>query len=258
MIQEAFAKHAVKILEQEEDVLGLAAGGSWISQELDAYSDLDLILVTRSKLTHDPALMLNYAEKLGLLLSGFTGEHVGEPRLLICLYDAPILHVDLKFLCLEEFHERVENPSLLLDKTGELAAILQSSPAHFPYPDYQWLEDRFWTWVHYALVKIGRGEYMEAHDFLGYLRMTVLGPLLHIKNKNLPRGVRKVETALVTADLEGLRRTLPQYNKKSLLESLRHAASLYKDLRTELYTTNVKLNKPAETAVMRYFEEVEG
>jgi hypothetical protein len=31
------------------------------------------------------------------LLVGFTGEHVGEPRVLICLYGPPVLHVDLKF-----------------------------------------------------------------------------------------------------------------------------------------------------------------
>jgi predicted nucleotidyltransferase len=257
MIQVEFAQRAVKILEQEVDVLGLAVGGSWLSRELDAFSDLDLIVVTASSTTHDPTLMLAYADKLGALLSGFTGEHVGEPRLLICLYDAPLLHVDLKFLTPDEFHTRVETPTLLLDKTGELRKILQKSESRFPYPDYQWIEDRFWTWVHYALLKIGRGEYLEAYDFLAYLRSAVVGPLLHIKNGNLPRGVRKVEMQLANADFNQLLSTLPTYEKRALLTSLRNAVTLYRDLRKNLYSDEVKQNNTAERAVMRYFEETE-
>ena len=38
------------------------------------------------------------AGTLGHLLHAFTGEHVGEPRLLICLYGPELLHVDLKFM----------------------------------------------------------------------------------------------------------------------------------------------------------------
>jgi predicted nucleotidyltransferase len=257
MIQVEFAQRAVKILEQEVDVLGLAVGGSWLSRELDAFSDLDLIVVTASSTTHDPTLMLAYADKLGALLSGFTGEHVGEPRLLICLYDAPLLHVDLKFLTPDEFHTRVETPTLLLDKTGELRKIIQKSESRFPYPDYQWIEDRFWTWVHYALLKIGRGEYLEAYDFLAYLRSVVVGPLLHIKNGNLPRGVRKVEMQLANADFNQLLSTLPTYEKRALLTSLRNAVTLYRDLRKNLYSDEVKQNNTAERAVMRYFEETE-
>jgi len=135
--------------------------------------------------------MLDYANRLGQLLSGFTGEHVGEPRVLICLYDNPLLHVDIKFLTLPEFHTRIETPVILFDKSGQLQHALNNSAPTFPFPDYQWIEDRFWIWVHYALLKIGRGEYLEAFDFFGYLRMVVFGPLLDIKNNNLPRGVRK-------------------------------------------------------------------
>lgn len=57
--------------------------------------------------------MLLYARKIGPLLSAFTLEHVGEPLVLICLYDQPLLHVE--FVSLEEFKERVENPHILLD-----------------------------------------------------------------------------------------------------------------------------------------------
>ena len=258
MIQVEFANRAKTILEANEDVIGLAVGGSWLTNQIDEYSDLDLILVTKNKISSDKNQMLDVARQLGNLLAGFTGEHVGEPRVLICLYDDPLLHVDLKFVTLEEFHHRVETPYILLDKDGLLKAVIDKTRSNFPLPDYQWIEDRFWTWVHYALLKIGRGEYLEAFDFFGFLRMVVFGPLLHIKNGNLPRGVRKVETELASDDLIHLKRTIPEYERRSLLDSLRHSVSLYRCLRKELFEEKIVWRKEAEQRVMQYFDEIEG
>lgn len=117
--------------------------------------------------------------------------------------------------------------------------------------------DRFWTWIHYALLKVGRGEFVKAFDFLGYLRMVVLGPLVHLKNKILPRGVRKVESTILKQDLDQLIGTLPTYSKLSLLSSLKNAVVLYKSLRTELYPDAVNINYNVEEKVMEYFEEIE-
>lgn len=256
MIQQQFAERARKVLESDDDVIGLAVAGSWLTNEIDEFSDLDLILVTKEKISSDKNKMLDYANRIGKLLSGFTGEHVGELRVLICLYDDPLLHVDIKFLTLEEFHTRIETPAILLDKEDQLKTALANSKSKFPYPDYQWIEDRFWTWIHYALIKIGRGEYLEAYDFLGFLRMVVLGPLLHIKNEKLPRGVRKVETALQEVDLQKLLGTIPVYNASSLLHSLRNAVELYRQLRELLYNDKVLLHKQTEKKVMEYFEQV--
>jgi predicted nucleotidyltransferase len=257
MIQREFANKAKTILEPDDNVIGLAVAGSWLTNEIDEFSDLDLILVTKQKISHDKNLMLDYAKRLGNFLSGFTGEHVGEPRVLICLYDKPLLHVDIKFITLDEFHSRIETPFLLIDKNRQLEKAIVNSEAKFPYPDYQWIEDRFWTWVHYALLKIGRGEYLEAYDFMGFLRMVVLGPLLHIKNGNLPRGVRKVETELENEDLEKLKLTIPTYDRQSLLGSLRNAVSLYRQLRTELFDNSVSLQNDTDKKVMNYFDEIE-
>lgn len=257
MIQRDFANKTSKILETDENVIGLAVGGSWLTNELDEFSDLDLIVVTKQKVSGDKMRMISFAKRIGDFLSGFTGEHVGEPRVLICLYDNPLLHVDIKFLTIDEFHVRVETPELLLDKGGQLEKAISDSQAKFPYPDYQWIEDRFWTWVHYALVKIGRGEYLEAYDFMGFLRMVVLGPLLHVKNDNLPRGVRKVETDLSQPDFMKLKLTIPAYDRQSLFESLRNAVSLYRQLRTELYSGKVDINTRIEEKVMNYFVHID-
>ncbi|NTS40323.1 aminoglycoside 6-adenylyltransferase [Flavisolibacter sp. BT320] len=255
-IQEAFARHAVEILRFDDAVIGLAAAGSWITGEMDEFSDLDLIVVTNEKVGGDKQKMLAYANRFGQLLTGFTGEHVGEPRVMICLYDNPLLHVDVKFVTLDEFRHRLETPVLLLDENGELQKALDQSKAQFLYPDYQWIEDRFWTWVHYALLKIGRGELMEAFDFFGFLRMVVFGPLLHIRNNNLPRGVRKVEVHLPENDLAQLKATISSYDADALLQSLENAVALYRELREELFPTTVTKHATTEEKVMHYFLEI--
>jgi predicted nucleotidyltransferase len=257
MIQKQFVEKVANILSKDDSVIGLAVGGSWITNEMDEFSDLDLIVVTTEKITGDKEKMLICAKRFGEFLSGFTGEHVGEARVLICLYDNPLLHVDIKFLTLEEFHERIETPAILLDKDQQLQNVLDQTKSKFPYPDYQWIEDRFWTWVHYALLKIGRGEYVEAFDFFGFLRTVVLGPLLHIKNDNLPRGVRKVETQLHDEDFKNLKMTIPVYERKSLLDSLLNSVSLYRQLRISLFTPGIQLQKETEEKVMQYFKQIE-
>ena len=258
MIQKQFAEKATAILKHDNNTIGLAVAGSWLTNEIDEFSDLDLILVTKEKISGNKVAMLEYAKRLGPLISAFTGEHVGEPRVLICLYDNPLLHVDIKFLTPEEFQQRIEKPVILLDTDDQLKKILEQTTHHFPYPDYQWIEDRFWTWIHYALLKIGRGEYMEAIDFFSALRMMVLGPLLHIKNGNLPRGVRKVETQLNPEDFQQLLATVPEYSKDSLLNSLQNTVSLYRHLRNDLFPAAITLQPATEKSVMKYFDKIRG
>ena len=257
MVQKEFAARAKKILARDKNVTGLAVGGSWLTNELDEFSDLDLILVTKEKVSNNKDSMIGFASRLGDFISGFTGEHVGEPRVLICLYDNPLLHVDINFLTLDELVERVETPFILLDTDNQLQDAFIDSTDKFPFPDYQWIEDRFWTWIHYTLLKIGRGEYLEAFDFFGFLRMVVFGPLLHIKNGNLPRAVRKVETELTTNDFTDLKGTIPKYERQSLLISLRNSVGLYRSLRESLFDGEVKLQFQAEQRVMEYFALIE-
>lgn len=255
-MQQEFAKKAKEILEKDKQVIGLLVGGSWLTGELDEYSDLDLVLITKTKISNDKAKMLNYAKRLGTFISGFTGEHVGEPRVLICLYDNPLLHVDIKFITLDELNPRVETPHILFDRDNRIKRELEKSESNWPLPDYQWIEDRFWTWVHYSLLKIGRGEHLEAFDFFGFLRMVVLGPLLHIKNGNLPQAVRKVEFELNENDFSYLKSTIPAYEKKSLLDCLQNSVNLYQTLRNELFDNDIKLQVEAEKKVMEYFEKI--
>lgn len=256
MKQTQFALRAIETLSKDNSVIGLAAGGSLLSNELDDFSDIDLVLVTKEKVAGNFSKMLDYAGKLGNTLTAFTGEHVGEPRLLICLYDNPLLHVDIKFVTLEEFGHRVEDPQILLDREGILKKTIESTHSEWPFQGYQWIEDRFWTFVHYALLKIGRGEYFEAVDFLAFLRMTVLGPLLHIKNGNLPRGVRKVETKLTETDFEKLKSTIATYNRQSIMDALHHSIIIYTELRSALFEKEIIMHSKAEERVMAFYKSL--
>ncbi|MCB0689360.1 MAG: hypothetical protein KDC53_22635, partial [Saprospiraceae bacterium] len=116
--------------------------------------------------------------------------------------------------------------------------------------------DRFWICVHYVLLKMGRGEYLEAFDFFGYLRMVVFGPLLNIKNDKLPRGVRKAEFDLDTDDLNALLLTIPDYNLSSLFQTLHQTVNLYRNIRSSLFD-QVRLQTKTELRVMQYFHELE-
>lgn len=256
MIQQDFAYNAAEIVSADQNVLGLAVAGSWITNELDEYSDLDLVLVTKEQISSDKEKMIDLAKSLGNFISGFTGEHVGEPRLLICLYDDPLLHVDIKFLTLQEFTNRIENPVILFERDDLLTAIITSTEAKWPEPDFQWIEDRFWTWVHYACMKIGRGELMEAYDFLSFLRQTVFSPLMQVKNNKKVRGLRRVETQLSLSDLENLKITIAQYNNASIIKALDNSISIYKSLRRKLFPATITLQEKAEKRSLEYFKQI--
>lgn len=249
---QSFITRAIERIQQDPDAVGLAAGGSWASGEVDAYSDLDLILVTNQKIAPDLTQMQDYATRLGTVLASFRGDHVGEQRLLITLYETSLLHVDIKFLTPDEFHDRIEDPIVLWERETVLTTIIQQSTAHYPPFDFQSIEDRFWIWAHYAALKVGRGEYFEAIDFLAYVRNAVLGPMLHLKNSGLPRGVRRAETAFGATDLAQLRRTVATPDRDILMSSLWEVMYLYESLRDELAPATFRKNSAAQAAVTRY------
>ena len=115
----AFLSGALPVFRTFPALCGIAAGGSFISNRLDRYSDLDLIVaVTEPAMALGSADREQIAARLGPLLSAFTGEHVNEPRLLICLYGPPLLHVDLKFLPTTQLNPRVEDHVVLWDRNG--------------------------------------------------------------------------------------------------------------------------------------------
>ena len=61
MMQKEFAYKVAEIVKDDNNVIGLAAAGSFITNELDEFSDVDLILITKKKVSDDKEKMLGHA-----------------------------------------------------------------------------------------------------------------------------------------------------------------------------------------------------
>lgn len=228
----AFLERAVEAVPGVEGVVGLAAGGSFIGGEMDEFSDLDLVLAVEPSswpeiLDRQQAVA---AELDPSFLAGFTGEHVGEPRLLVCLYGPPLLHVDLKFVSLDDAHERIEDPVILWEVDGCLSAAFARAAPRYPAADPDWIEARFWIWAHYLADKIERGEMFEALDGLTFLRSVALAPLAFLRADVRATGVRRIEDRL-PAFATDLERTVGGVDAAACVAALEAAIELYTELR---------------------------
>ncbi|MES0837554.1 nucleotidyltransferase domain-containing protein [Nocardiopsis tropica] len=242
-------------MRQEPRIAGVAVAGSIAGGLSDIYSDVDLVVAVE-----DEAFDSVMAERLALigswtdLVAGFTGEHVGEPRLIITLVGPPLLHVDFKFVRVRDFAERVEDPAILWDRNGALADVLAAHPLATDPLDLQWIEDRFWIWVHYGAAKLGRGELFEVIGFLGYLRDAVLGPLAAQRAGAPSRGVRHLES-VAPDEARELRATLCGHDAHEAGRAILATVDLYRRWRDD---TGAALDhrRTAELLAVRYLHDV--
>lgn len=230
----AFLERALETLPADPRIVGLALGGSFVTDTIDACSDLDFVVAVDP--ASWPAILdarREIAGSLGPLLEAFTGEHVGEPRLLVCLYGPPLLHVDLKFVSLDDVHDRVEDPVIVYERDGALSDAYRRSDAAYPQPDLEWIEARFWIWAHYGATKIARGELFETLNFLGFLRYRVLGPMALAAAGTRPDGVRRIETR-IPETAERLAASVGSLDADACLDALDATVDLYAELRAAL------------------------
>lgn len=255
-VHERFLSEAVPRLATDSRLVGVAAGGSYAASALDEFSDLDLVIAVEPA-AYDEVMVARQtiAAGLGSLLVAFTGEHVGEPRLLICLYGPPLLHVDLKFVRLPDLGERVEDPVVLWQRDGRLAAVLANGVARYPAPDLQAIEDRFWVLVHYIATKVGRGELLEAADALSFVRYLALGPMALASRGARPTGVRKLEQAAPDLAAE-IGTTVAVCDARSCITALTAAIECYRRLRAEMAGPELRRYEAAEAAAVDYVREL--
>jgi hypothetical protein len=237
-------------------IVGVTIGGSAVLGATDEFSDLDFVIVCVDE-AHDEVLAeaRDFAARIGPLLAAFTGEHIGEPRLLIALYGPPLLHVDLKFVAGSELSSRVEDGLIVWERDGAVSAAGQAAPARWPQPDLQWIEDRFWIWIHYGATKLGRGELFECLEVLTYLRSAVFGPLLAVLNGQRPQGVRRIERYAPDA-VEALEETIGDHTPAGCAAAFRASIAVYRRLREQLADEALVVRREAEAAVLAYLEEL--
>ena len=251
---EGFLSVAIDELREEPGVVGVALGGSFTTGDMDPHSDLDFVIASDESAW--PAILdrrPEIASRLGPLLQCFTGEHVGEPRLLICLYGPPLLHIDLKFVSIADAHERVEDPAIVWEADGALSRAFERSEAVYPIATAEWLEDRFWIWVQNTGTKLERGELFEVLNMLAYIRAHVLGPLALARAGSRPDGVRRLEVRAPELATR-LGDTVPGLDPGRCVRALRACAELYRELRD---TTATGTASDVEREVLAYLTELE-
>ena len=253
-IFEKFISRTADKLETDSRFIGLAVAGSWVRDEIDEYSDLDLNIICGGDSVPGVPDMQSFAGELGVNISSFTGEHVGEPSLLICLFDNPLTHVDLKFSTLADLRNRPYDPKVVWERGSAVTDTIAESQATPVAPDAQWIEDRFWTWIHYSALRLGRKELFDLVGFLGFLREQVLGPLALHSLGFPPFGVRKIELYIPEFAVR-LEKTIPTYSVASCHAALIASVEIYKDLRGGS-AEQVITNEIAEAECMRYLNRV--
>jgi hypothetical protein len=117
----------------------------------------------------------------------------------------------------------------------------------------QWIEDRFWTWVHYGAAKIGRGELFEALDMLAFLRARVLGPLIAQRRGYRAQGVRRIEQ-LAPDLVPALQAAVGDHMAAGCAAAIRAAIDLYHLLREE--ASDVVPRTGAESASLEYLSQI--
>jgi len=243
------AERVVAEAAADARVLAVVVGGSVASGTSDEYSDLDLVLVCTAE--GQPGCLAEakeFAGRVGPLLSSFTGEHVGEPRLLITLFGPPLVHVDLKFVTPDGYRNRVENGLVLWQRDDTVDRVLAESTPCWPQPDVQLIEDRFWVWVHYTAVKIARGELFEAIEALDMIRGAAIAPLAGIGRTMRPAGVRRLET-LAPELVPALRETVATADREDCLRALKASIEVYRTVRER---SQVVRRTAAEEAVVAF------
>lgn len=253
---ENFIKNSLIFFKSDPRFMGVVAAGSYITKEMDEYSDIDLVIAVKSdSLGEVMGERMEIAKKLGNLLSAFTGEHVGAPNLLICLYADPLLHVDLKFVSINDIAHRVEDFVILWELEEQISTKFKEVEARFPKPDLQWIEDRFWVWVHYGAGKIGRGEIFEAIELFSYLRKNVIGPLILMYKGKQARGVRKIEFD-APEYIEKLKTSIASHDRSSCCIAMDTIIDLYRELREVHKFEGFILRTDAEKLAVDYFKHI--
>jgi len=232
-------------------VIGLVVSGSLATGTADAYSDLDLKIVTSDKL-HDEAVEHRdeLVEAVGVPVARFTAEHVGHPDMLIVLYD-DLIHIDFYPVRLGDLSAKNGGmPSWVIWSQDDDIAVALGGPADAAGVDLSWIEARMWTWVWYTHSKILRGELYEALDALQYLRGNVLFALLAETSGVRPYGSRRAEQHV--GELGPLfARTVPALERDAVLDALRATVELYQRLADPLLEQRgVERDEDARAAVL--------
>jgi predicted nucleotidyltransferase len=249
---QSFLNGALPVLQSDARVQAVVVSGSAVTGGVDVWSDLDLVVLVED--AAEAALTGEHfaiVERMGTLLQAFRADHLGEPRLLICLYDTPLLHVDVKFLAYKDVHTLRYAAEVLWARSVRPDLPGPGAAREF---NVQWCADRLPGWAHYLGIKIGRGELFEALNSLDFLRTRVLAPLIALEAGTPPRGLRRLEETK-SPRLASLARTTCAYDRAAIAAASGEAIELASSL-LDVVGPNVNRNRHAEHRATTFLNEV--
>ena len=250
---ERFLSEAVPRLATDSRLVGVAAGGSYAASALDGLSDFYIVIAVEPAAYDEVmAARQTIAAGLGSLLVAFTGEHVGEPRLLICLYGPPLLHVDLKFVAVDALAVRVEDPSC----SGGATVVLPRSwrtESRYPAPDLKPSK----TAGYWCTTSRRRSDAASCSSRRrAELRaISGIGPMALASRGARPTGVRKLEQAAPDLAAE-IGTTVAVCDARSCITALTAAIECYRRLRAEMAGPELRRYEAAEAAAVDYVREL--
>lgn len=224
-----FLETALPFLQSDTRIRGI------VQARVAPASDFELILVSDADglpgLKNEAGRI---AERMGRLLVSFRDQNAR-----ICLYEEPLIGLRLRFVSAMELEEESAG-EVLWERDGSLSRMRAAPAKDFPSLDLQWMEDRFWVWVHSAALKLSRGELFGSLEILGLLHSRILGPLLkEMKGGTEPSSQSTLEAATI----------------RQSVQSLKAAARHYLELREMLAPENLRRHRRAEMAAMRFLHE---
>lgn len=252
----SFIHLVVNYLKQDPRIVGVSVAGSIVNGVVDQYSDVDFVIAVES--SHFSSVLSarsDIASEFGTLLTCFTGEHVGDSRLLICLYDKPLLHVDLKFIDINDLASESSTSQLLWQKDERFSTQLEQIQAQPFSVDPQWIEDRFWIWIHYVGTKIARGEVFEVLEFLSFIRSKVLVPLALQSHNKVGYGVRKIETLLPDFS-KTLESTIANKTQLSQILAVQSCIEIYLDLRAQFGKASIHQHEQCQVVATQFIRSI--
>lgn len=246
-------------LQSDERITGLLVVGSGAEGFEDAHSDIDLCAVTTSVDDVRTAFQ-EWGLKIHELLPVFHSHEVPRsPNVYLWTFLLEnFLEIDLSFLCLDDLHARGRRWRTVLDRSGEVESIMQSSWENRLRPNleevYRYRLDSIWHSIKYAAIAIQRKQPWRAIYELEQIRNRTIE--LHGLRKELETKRFRQVDQMSKDFLVGLEQTLVLSLKDvDIMNALKAAtACFFEEARHFDEVLDLKLSKRFETKMKAYLE----
>ena len=177
--REAILDCLLTALQSDKRLVGLLVVGSGAEGFEDDHSDIDLCAVTTSADDVRPAFQ-EWGEKIRQMLPTFHSlESPRAPNIYLWVFFLEnFLEIDLCFLCLNDLRATRNRWNTILDRSGRIESIMQSSWENRPKPDleeaYRFRLSSIWHCIKHAAIAVQRQQPWRAIYELEQIRDRVI------------------------------------------------------------------------------------